>query len=244
MDMVKLRVFVADDHPIVRNGLRSHIADQPDMEVVGEAADGAAAVRSVLDSSPDVAVIDVSMPVVSGAEATAQIRRECPAVRVLALSAYEDKGYVHQMLAAGAAGYVVKRAAAEDLVRAIRVVADGGTYLDPAVAGSLVSGLVHVTPRGPAAASELSDRETEVLQWIARGHPVKQIAASLDLGVRTVETYKARAMEKLGIKSRADVIRYAVQCGWLAGGSPPRIQENHDTNRATSPGTRSIIHRG
>jgi DNA-binding NarL/FixJ family response regulator len=214
--MSKLRVFVADDHPIVRNGLRSHLESQPDIEVVGEAADGEAAVRGVLDSRPDVAVIDVSMPLLSGADATARIREKCPAVRVLALSAHEDRGYVQQMLAAGAAGYVVKRAAAADLVRAVRVVAAGETYLDPVVAGPLLSGLGR-KPAGDTIA-DLSDREAEVLKRIARGEPVKQIASVLDIGVRTVETYKARAMEKLGLKTRADVVRYAVQKEWLAGG--------------------------
>jgi DNA-binding NarL/FixJ family response regulator len=131
--MAKVRVFVADDHPIVRNGLRSHIDTQSDLEVVGEAATGEDAVRGVLECRPDVAVIDVSMPHLSGAGAAARIRQECPTVRVLALSAHEDRAYVQQMLAAGAAGYVVKRAAAADLVRAIRVVASGETYIDPSV---------------------------------------------------------------------------------------------------------------
>ncbi|QDV39590.1 response regulator transcription factor [Tautonia plasticadhaerens] len=216
--MAKLRVFLADDHPVVRGGLRALIDAQPDMEVVGEAADGEAAVLGVLDTGPDVAVLDVSMPEVSGAEATARIRRDRPAVRVLALSAHEDIGYVRQVLAAGASGYVVKRAAAEDLVRAIRRVAAGETYLDPAIAGALVVGLVRAPAGGPAAGAELSEREAEVLRRVALGHPLKQVAADLDVGVRTVETYKARAMEKLGLRTRADVVRYAAMRGWLAGG--------------------------
>jgi DNA-binding NarL/FixJ family response regulator len=216
MAMSKLRVFVADDHPIVRSGLRNHIETQPDIDVVGEAADGVEAVRGILDSRPDVAVIDVSMPRLSGADATARIRKECPEVRVLALSAHEDPGYVRQLLAAGAAGYVAKRAAAAELVRAIRIVASGDTYVDPAVAGPLLSSLAR-KPTG-AAIAELSEREAEVLKRIAHGDPVKQIAFFLDIGVRTVETYKARAMEKLGLKTRADVVRYAVQQGWFAGG--------------------------
>jgi DNA-binding NarL/FixJ family response regulator len=216
--MSNLRVFVADDHPIVRNGLRSHIESQPDIEVVGEAADGVDAVRGVLETRPDVAVLDVSMPLLSGADATARIREECPGVRVLALSAHEDAGYVRQMLAAGAAGYVVKRAAAAELVRAIRVVASGETYLDPSVAGPLLSGLARKPAWAALAVAELSDREAEVLKRIARGDPVKQIASFLEIGTRTVETYKARAMEKLGLKTRADVVRYAVQQGWLAEG--------------------------
>jgi DNA-binding NarL/FixJ family response regulator len=180
---------VADDHPLVRSGLRGHIAAQADMEVVGEAADGVAAVSGVLKARPDVAVLDVAMPVLSGAEATSRILRECPTVRVLALSGYEEKGYVHRMLAAGAAGYVTKRAAAEELVRAIRVVAAGGTFLDPAIAGPLVAGLVGKAPGGPAAEGTLSEREADVLKRIARGDAVKQIASALDVGSRTVETY-------------------------------------------------------
>ena len=218
MVTTNLRVFVADDHPIVRNGLRSHIETQPDIDVVGEAADGVEAVRGILDSRPDVAVIDVSMPRLSGADATARIRKECPEVRVLALSAHEDPGYVRQLLAAGAAGYVAKRAAAADLVRAIRAVALGETYIDPSVAGPLLSGLARKPAWKALATAALSDREAEVLKRLARGHAVKQIAACLDIGVRTVETYKARAMEKLGLKTRADVVRYAMQQGWLAEG--------------------------
>jgi DNA-binding NarL/FixJ family response regulator len=214
--MSKLRVFLADDHPIVRNGLRALIEVQPDMEVAGEAADGAAAVREVVARRPDVTVMDVSLPVLSGAEATAAIRREWPAARVLGLSAHEDVGYVRQMLAAGASGYVVKRTAADDLVRAVRAAAAGGTYLDPAVTGALATDLARSA--GRPAAADLSDREAEVLQQLARGHPVKQIAAALDVGVRTVETYRTRAMEKLGLKTRADIVRYVVSRGRLAAG--------------------------
>jgi DNA-binding NarL/FixJ family response regulator len=216
--MAKIQVFVADDHPIVRNGLRVHIDAQPDMEVVGEAEDGQAAVAGVLSSGPDVALIDVSMPAMGGAEVTTQIRRERPEVRVLALSAHENRGYVEQMLAAGAAGYVVKRAAADELVRAIRAVAAGETYLHPTITAPMMAGLTDSSPAVPPADVMLSDREADVLKRIARGHAMKQIASSLDLGVRTIETYKARAMEKLGLKTRADVVRYAVTQRWLDGG--------------------------
>jgi DNA-binding NarL/FixJ family response regulator len=212
--LAKLKVFLADDHPIVRAGLRGLIDAQPDMAVVGEAYDGTAAVRGVVAERPDVVVMDVSMPGVGGAEATERIRAECPTVKVVALTAHEDRGYLKRLLQAGASGYVLKRSAADDLVRALRAVAAGETYLDPAVAGHLVPGL-RAGGSAPAAEAELSDRESEVLREIARGHAVKQIAARMDVGVRTVETYKSRAMEKLGLKSRADVVRYAVGQGWL-----------------------------
>lgn len=215
--MAKLRIFVAEDHPIFRSGLESHINAQPDMEVVGEAADGATAVQRVLSLRPDVALMDVALPSLSGAKATEQIRQEWPAAKVLALSAHEDMGYVQQMLAAGAAGYVVKRTAAEDLVRAIRSVAAGKTYLDPDIAGPLIAERLTPTKGLSAVVTTLSEREGEVLKRVACGHPAKQIAADLALGVRTVETYKGRAMEKLGLKTRADVVRYAVQRGWLSG---------------------------
>ena len=217
--MGKLRVFLVDDHPVVRAGLRGLINAQPDMEVVGEAADGEAAARAALQLRPDVVVMDVSMPGIGGAEATERIRGESPAVKVLALTAHEDRGYLQLLLRAGASGYVLKRAAAADLVRAIRAVAAGETYIDPAVAGQLLPVAARSPAAGvPGAGAELSDREEEVLRLIARGHPVKQIAASLDVGVRTVETYKARAMEKLGLRTRADVVRYAAHRGWLTTG--------------------------
>jgi DNA-binding NarL/FixJ family response regulator len=213
----KLRVLLADDHPIVRGGLKALIAGQPDMEVVAEAADGYAAVRQAVDLRPDVAVVDLSMPGLSGANATEQILRAAPEVRVLALTAHQDRGYLQLVLKAGAAGYVLKQAAGEDLVRAIRAVAAGQTYLDPAVAGQLVAGLVGRPEAGPVGTgADLSDREMEVLRLIAQGHALKQIAAALDVSARTVETYRARALEKLGLRNRSDIVRYAIQRGWLS----------------------------
>ena len=214
--MNKLRVLLADDHPVVRGGLKALIAAQPDMEVIGEAGDGHAAVRQAVALRPDVAVVDLSMPGLGGAEATEQILRATPEVKVLALTAHQDRGYLQLLLKAGAAGYVLKQAAGEDLVRAIRAVAAGQTYLDPAVAGQLVAGLVGRHSAGPVGTgAELSDREAEVLRLIAQGHALKQIAAALDVSARTVETYRARAMEKLGLLNRSDIVRYALQRGWL-----------------------------
>jgi DNA-binding NarL/FixJ family response regulator len=207
-------VFIVDDHPVVRNGLKALVAGEEDMEVVGEAYEGETAVRRALELRPDVVVMDVSMPGMSGIEAAAQIHKGCPETRVVALTAHEDRGYLRQVLAAGASGYVLKRSAAEDLVGAIRHAAAGNTYIDPVMATQLVTG-PGVTAE--TAQPELSERETEVLQQMAQGYSNKQIAAHLKLSVKTVETYKARAMEKLGARSRVDVVKYASERGWLSG---------------------------
>lgn len=214
--MSPLRVFLTDDHAVVRAGLTALVNAQPDMTVVGTAADGLTACRQIPQLQLHVVVMDVSMPGLTGSQATARLRAECPAVRVLALTVHEDKGYIRQLLAAGAAGYVLKRAAAEELIHAIRAVAAGGVYLDPSMAGKLVGGFVRKA--ADAAVGELSERETEVAQRTAAGHTNKEIAAHLELSVKTVETYRARAMEKLGLRSRADLVRYAFQQGWLQDG--------------------------
>jgi DNA-binding NarL/FixJ family response regulator len=216
--MAELRVFLADDHAVVREGLKALVNAQPDMEVIGEAADGEAACAAVLELLPDVVVLDISMPGLSGARATELLKQASPQVKVLALTVHEDKGYLRQLLEAGAAGYVLKRAAAEELIRAIRTVAGGGIYLDPALAGKVVGGFVRKPAvKGVPDAIDLSDREAEVVRLVAAGHSNKEIAGRLDLSVKTVETYKARSLEKLGLHSRADLVRYALQRGWLQG---------------------------
>ena len=216
--MAEVRVFLADDHAIVRGGLKALINAQPGMVVVGEAADGLETCALVPTLQPDVVVMDVSMPGLTGSLATERLRRECPAVKILALTVHEDKGYIRQLLTAGASGYALKRAAPEELIRAIQVVAAGGMYLDPTVAGKVVGGFVKTPAKGAAKTGELSDREMEVARLTAAGHGNKEIAARLDLSVKTVETYRARSLEKLGLKSRAELVRYAFQQGWLQDG--------------------------
>jgi DNA-binding NarL/FixJ family response regulator len=215
----KLRILLADDHNVVRSGLRVLIDSQADMEVVAEAADGEKACRLAVDVRPDVAVIDVSMPIVGGAAATQKIKQEVPEVKVLALTVHEDRGYLQQMLQAGASGYLLKRAAADELIHAIRAVARGGSYLDPSLTGRVLSGLIGRQGQ-PATASgdSLSEREEEVLRLIARGFTNREIAVQLDVSVKTVETHKARAMEKLGIHSRAGIVGHAIREGWMSGG--------------------------
>lgn len=212
--MKKIRVFLADDHLLFRSGLRMLIDAQPDMLVVGEAADGEAAAHRIVEIIPDVAVVDISMPDMDGIEATERIHRHRPSVRVLALTAYRDAASVRQMLAAGAAGYLTKLAGADDLVQAIRSVAAGETIVDPAVLPQPTS--ADRTEGAPPPSAELSDRETEVLRWVARGHTTHGVAAQLRLSVRMVETLKAQGMEKLGLKTRAALVRYATRSGWLA----------------------------
>jgi DNA-binding NarL/FixJ family response regulator len=214
--MAKLRIFLADDHAVVRAGLKTLVDAQSDMVVVGEASDGQAALEQTRDCAADVVIMDISMPQLNGAMATAQLLQQCPDIKVLALSVHEDTGYLRKLLEAGAAGYVLKRSAADTLIQAIRMVAAGGVYLDPAIAGKVVGSLLGKSVIvGDPAAAELSERETDVVRLIAQGYSNKEIATLLNLSVKTVETYKARAMEKIGLDSRVAIVRYALQRGWL-----------------------------
>jgi DNA-binding NarL/FixJ family response regulator len=213
--MPSIRVLLADDHAVVREGLKSLISQQDDMQVVGEASDGQTAHRLARQLAPDVVVMDVSMPELGGAAATAEILRDAPGCRVVALTVHEGEGYLHQLLQAGASGYVLKRSAAEDLVRAVREVAAGGTYLDPKAAGQILGSIVRPS-KTSTLEQELTSRETEVVRLLARGHINREIAEFLDLSVKTVEVHKAKALEKLGLRSRADLVRYAIQHNWLS----------------------------
>lgn len=212
----KICVFLADDHMVVREGLKSLVNAQPDMHVVGEADNGDAAWRAACQLGPDVVVMDVSMPDMSGAEATELLRRECPRVKILALTVYEDRSYLRQMLDAGASGYVLKRAVTDELVRAIRTVAAGGSYVDPTLAGGLVSSYFNQdTAAGRDPTGELSERESQVLRLIAWGYSNKEIGWKLNISSKTVDTYKLRLMEKLNLRSRTDIVRYALRQGLL-----------------------------
>jgi DNA-binding NarL/FixJ family response regulator len=211
-----IRVVLADDHPVVRGGLKQLIDSQSDMCVVGEAMNGDEAWRSAMQLEPDVVVMDLSMPVIDGVEATRRVKRDLPDVRVLALTVHEERQYLNQLLRAGASGYVLKRAAADELLRAIRTVAKGETYIDPALAATLVEGFLDSQRSQHPTSEALSEREREVLVRIAKGFSNKEIAAELALSVKTVETYKARMAEKLGLRSRVEIVKFAAQQGWLA----------------------------
>ncbi len=214
--MNKLKILLAEDHQVVREGLKLLINSQPDMEVVGEAGDGQSAIAEALQLHPDVVVMDVSMPELSGTIATRRLKEKAPGIQVLALTVHEDKSYLRELLQAGASGYVLKRAAGNELINAIHVVAGGGVYLDSLLVGSLMG----KTPLKASIESEtpenaLSLRESEVARLIAKGFSNREIAEQLKVSVKTVETYKYRVMEKLHLKSRADIVRYALKHGWL-----------------------------
>lgn len=207
--------MLADDHAVVREGLKALVNAQPDMRVVGEAADGEAAWRTAMELRPDVIVMDLSMPVLGGAEAASRVRRDCPDVKVVALTVHEERPYIRELLRAGAAGYVLKRSATGELVNAVRTVAAGGTYIDPSVAGGLVEDFLDAEQTAAQIPDRLSEREREVLVGIARGFSNKEIAGALGLSVKTVETYKARMAEKMGLRTRVAIVRYASAQGWL-----------------------------
>jgi DNA-binding NarL/FixJ family response regulator len=212
----KVRVTLADDHPIVLSGLRGLIQGEPDFELVGEASDGLLALEMIKEQKPDIAVVDISMPELNGLSVAKRILQVAPSVQMIALTQHEDRAYVKQAFDAGFRGYVLKRSAADNLVHAIRAVFDAGLYVDPAVAHRMFDDIPRrVGQSENSIAGDLTDREAEVLKLVARGHTSKEIARQLDIGVKTIETYKARASEKLGLKSRAEIVRYATDQGWL-----------------------------
>lgn len=212
-----IRVLIADDHAVLRAGLRMLLDAEPDLEVIGEAGDGLEAIERTKRSSPDVVLLDVAMPRCGGLEAIKQIRDISPQTRVLILTMHDDEGYLREALAAGGSGYVLKRAADIELLTAIRTVYQGGTYLHAAHTRVLFEG--KADQRGPRAAEEtrpqLSPREKEVLRLIALGHTNQQAADMLYLSVKTVETYRGRLMTKLGLHNRAELVRYALHRGLL-----------------------------
>jgi DNA-binding NarL/FixJ family response regulator len=211
-----LRILLADDHAILRQGLKLLIDTQPDMRVIGEATDGNEALAQAQALNPDVIVMDISMPGMNGLVATRTLKRVTPGVAIVALTRHDDDTYLEELLRAGASAYVLKQSAPTDFLRAIRAVAAGGVYLDPAITARVADGLLAgeaALPTQPHAT--VSERETEVLRLIALGHSNKEVAAQLKISVKTVEVHKANSMRKLGLAGRVDVIRYAVLQGWL-----------------------------
>jgi len=208
--MTKTRILLADDHAVVRQGFKMLLSAQPDMEIVGEAANGREAVESAESLRPDVVVMDVAMPELNGIEATRRLAASAPHTRVIALSMHKDSVYVREILRAGARGYLLKDSGAEDLVSAIRAVAKGESYLSPAVSNAVLDDYRrHVT--NPI--DLLTSREREVLQMLAEGKTNKEIAGVLNLSVYTVDAHRGRIMEKLNLHSINDLVRFAVRNG-------------------------------
>ena len=210
--MSKIRILLADDHTILRDGIRALFDDEPDMVCVGEADDGRAAVKMSLELQPDVVVMDIAMPLLNGLEATRQIKRQLPETKILILSMHDNEEYIRQVLAAGAMGYILKDAAARELLSAIRTVHRGEAVLSSAVTRLVIEDYLRWGDIQPEnAADTLTPREREVLQLIAEGYTNKQIAEILCLSIKTVQSHRANLMQKLDLHDRGDLIKYAIQ---------------------------------
>ena len=216
--MKKIRILIADDHAILRSGLKMLINAQADMEVVSEASDGDRATDATRDARPDVALLDLTMPGSGGMSALEEIARCCPDSRVLILSMHDDPAYLRSVLAAGASGYVLKRSVDTELLAAIRAVHRGGVFIDPSLAHVFVQDALDkdaTRRRPPPSLNILSERERQVLELVAQGYGSQEIAKQILVSVKTVETYRARIAEKLGLRTRSEIVRFAVQTGLL-----------------------------
>ncbi len=217
--MTPIRVLLAEDHNVVREGLRLLLNTQPDMCVAGEATNGRQAVELAAEICPDVAVLDISMPDLDGLHAASSIRATCPQVQVLILTMHESDAYFFQAVEAGAAGYLLKKAASEDLINAVRAVARGEAYFYPSLARKLLEGYLHrgrsTAQAGPAEYAELSEREREVMFLLVRGLSNQEIADRLVVSVSTVQTHRSHILQKLGLESTVDLVRYAIRHGLI-----------------------------
>ena len=213
----KIRLLLADDHAVVRSGLRLLLEAQPDMAIIGEAENGEDAIRRTAELSPDVVLMDIEMPGMNGIEAARRIKAQCPATAVLALTMYEDDQYFFEMLRAGAAGYVPKRAAPDELASAIRAVSRGEVYLHPSLAGRLVYDYLQRrdTDEQEPPADELTPREQEVLTLIAQGLSNSEIAELLVISAKTVDRHRENIMRKLNLHNRVDLVKYALRKGLI-----------------------------
>lgn len=216
--MGKIKVLLADDHAILRSGLRRLLETQPDIEVVAEAADGEEAIRKCSEASPDIALMDITMPGLSGIEATREIRKQNPEVKILVLTMHMDENYLYDVLSAGASGYLPKQAADTELLTAIRSIYKGGNFIHDSMIKWLVAKVRDVEPAvidNSPDTERLSQRESEVLRLLALGYTSQEIADKLGLSIKSVGTYKARVQQKFGLRGRAELVRYAIKLGLL-----------------------------
>lgn len=213
--MAAVRILLVDDHAMLRDGVRMVLETHPGFEVVGTADNGRDAVRLVEELRPDIAVLDIAMPELNGLEATRAIRECCRETEVIVLSMHEGEEYLREALRAGAAGYVLKRAAAKELVAAINAIGRGESYLDPALTRTLISDYVRQVERGDEAPDSLTERELEVLKLVAEGMTNRQIALKLNISIKTVQTHRANLMDKLNLHDRTELVRYAIRRGLI-----------------------------
>jgi DNA-binding NarL/FixJ family response regulator len=206
-------IVLADDHILVRQGIRKLLETRDDFRIVGEASDGEEAVKLVSEKKPDVALMDLWMPRLSGIDATRRIGKRGLATKVLVLSMHESRAYVEEVLRAGAAGYIVKNAAADDLIEAIDTIRDGVSYLSPAITQQVVEAIASPAPSSPSGLAVLTDREREVLQLIAEGLSSKEIAAMLGVSLKTIDSHRSNLMEKLDIHKVSSLVRFAIRTG-------------------------------
>jgi len=216
--MKKIRILLVDDHKILRDGICSLLKEYPDMEVVGEAADGKSALNLVKELLPDMVIMDISMPDLNGIEATRKILADYPHIKVMALSMHYDKHFVSEIFKAGASGYLLKDCAFDEMAHAIRMIIDNKTYVNSQIASLVVESLMSDSPRShnKHAFSLLTEREKEVLQLIAEGKSTKQIASNLNVSTKTIESHRRQVMGKLNIRNIADLTKYAIREGLIA----------------------------
>jgi DNA-binding NarL/FixJ family response regulator len=212
----RTRIVLCDDHPIVLEGLRNLIAAEDGFEIVGEALTGTGGLSIVREARPDMAIVDIAMPDLNGIQLVRRLACEMPSIRVLVFTLHEERGYLKQALDAGARGYVLKRSATANLGPALRAVVAGGIYIDPGIAQRILGNGPARNHRAAFTAASLTDREADVLKLTSFGLTNKEIARRLEVGVKSIETYKARGLAKLDIKTRADLLRYASTIGWLS----------------------------
>ena len=216
--MKKIRIFLVDDHAVLRSGLKLLLNAQPDMEVVDEATDGLEAINKSVRLTPDIVLMDISMPGIGGLEATKQIKAKCPKTKILVLTMHDDESYIDEFLRHGASGYVVKKAADTELTSAIRAVNRGEIALHPAVTKKLINNYLNISSSSKKRNEQhdhLSEREQQVLKLIALGHTNKEISETLFISIKTVETHRTRIMQKLNLNSRAQLVQYAIGKGIL-----------------------------